>query len=151
MVSEMLEAAQESTLIASLTALATEAASGGASSAAADDDDEAQEEVAAPLNEARRSLVKSLFRVFSSDETSPIELAKLAGDATVEVGPVKENVLQKMSMMDANADGFVTLDEMSDYFTMVGGALSDDEFELILGEMTDNAQTQAMLQMAAGA
>ncbi len=52
--------------------------------------------------------------------------------------------------MDANGDGKLEFDEMVEFFAAIGAALSDDEFELIVGEMVETCESaQLAAQLAA--
>ena len=56
---------------------------------------------------------------------------------------------QELSAMDANADGKLTFDEMTAYFTTVGHALSEDEFNSTVDDMILSGQkAQAETEVA---
>jgi len=160
---DMLTLAQDTSLIAQLTALAgtapTTTAADKPTTTAVEESAEAEEaevetagadeeEAPPPMSAMREELVKDLFTLFSS-ALDPIPLAELEADCTIEVGPARANLLKELHTMDANDDGKLTFDEMKDYFTLVGSSLTDDEFSTILTEMTDSAATASMLKVAA--
>ena len=69
---------------------------------------------------------------------------------TIKEGPHEKKLLSDLKSMDANSDGQLTLEEMTDYFAVLGESLNDDEFELIIGEMVDACETnQLAAQLAA--
>lgn len=72
------------------------------------------------------------------------------GRCTIKEGPRELKLLADLKTMDANSDGQLTLEEMTDYFAALGASLSDEEFELIIGEMVDDCSTnQLAAQLAA--
>ena len=71
----------------------------------------------------------------------------LQAECTSEIGPHKQTMLTGLSAMDANGDGQLEYGEMVAYFTSVGATLRDDEFALILSDMTDNASTAQVLKL----
>lgn len=99
-----------------------------------------------PLSTTRTALVEELFKTWSADLTVPIELSGVAA-AKVDLGPAKVQVLDGLSIMDANSDGKLELGEMVDYFTMVSQSLSDSEFEDILNSLKDTAVVGESLKM----
>ena len=74
--------------------------------------------------------------------------AALQADSAFKLGPHSTNLLSTLTLMDADSDGSVTLDEMLGYFAAVGGALTDDEFGTVVSEMTDQANASKMEHMA---
>ena len=108
------------------------------------------EEIEPPpeMSPEREALVKSLFEAFSESVNTPIAIKSLELDTKTSVGPAKESVLSNLVAMDANGDGMLEYGEMKDYFAVCGAVLSDDEFEMILGDMRDNATTAQMIKTA---
>ena len=100
------------------------------------------------MSPEREALVKSLFEAFSESVNTPIAIKSLELDTKTSVGPAKESVLSNLVAMDANGDGMLEYGEMKDYFAVCGAVLSDDEFEMILGDMRDNATTAQMIKTA---
>jgi len=159
--SEMLTAAQDATLIASLTAIAASqqpaaaaAAAAAAAPTAAADEEEEEEEAAEfpPLTEARTALLQQLYGVFATDaDKSTILMSGLTCDAKIELGPATFTPLEFMEVMDENKDGKVTFAEMCAYFTVVGAELDDASFDLIVNEMIDAASTKKLLEGAMAA
>lgn len=123
------------------------AAEGKAEMATAPDEGDEPPEPPPELTEARKALVKALFTAFSAD-LSPIDLSAITAAGKIESGPSKEAVLEGLVAMDANGDGKVEMDEMLLYFTYMGEALNDDEFNTVLEELKDNAMAGQMLREA---
>jgi Ca2+-binding EF-hand superfamily protein len=69
---------------------------------------------------------------------------------TVQQGPKEAKLLTDLKAMDADGDGKLTFDEMSGFFAATGAPLSDDEFELVVGEMLETCESaQLAAQLAA--
>lgn len=118
-----------------------------AASAGVADEDEEQEEVP-ELSAAREELVKSLFMAFSDSLDVPIAIKTLEMETKTSVGPAKESVMSNLIAMDANGDGMLEYGEMKDYFKVCGAVLNDSEFDLVVGDMRDNASTAQMIKVA---
>lgn len=143
---EMLEVATNAATIFSLTAIAAAGAEQAATLSAPEEGEE-PEPAAEPLGEARAALVRALYEVFPAGAKG-IETAALQADSAFKLGPHSTNLLSTLTLMDADSDGSVTLDEMLGYFAAVGGALTDDEFGTVVSEMTDQANASKMEHMA---
>jgi len=128
---EMLEAATHACAVGDLVKLAAEVPMSGGEM---EDDDDAP---LVALTPAREELLRSLFDLFAQDAKF-IDLVGMV-DVTTKTGPMEQKLLKELSAMDADADGRLTFQEMKAYFTVVGAALADDEFQLIVGEMVDSA------------
>jgi Ca2+-binding EF-hand superfamily protein len=146
MTGEMLTSASTALNIASLVKMTEEAPVSRdlpADPDAEDDDDDTPP----PLSGVRTELVKELFSKYSESQDVDIDISTLQADCTSEIGPNKEGILQSLSAMDADGDGKVTFKEMVGYFTVVGAALNEDEFQLVLDELIQNAQTAQLIRM----
>ena len=101
------------------------------------------------LSAARLELVTKLFGLFSTSQKEPIEISAL-DQITVKQGPNETKLLTDLKTMDADGDGKLTFDEMSGFFAATGAPLSDDEFELVVGEMLETCESaQLAAQLAA--
>lgn len=110
---------------------------------------DAAEIVKPTLPTTRQELLGKLFGLFTEDPTQSIDVANLE-KCTIKEGPHETKLLKDLKTMDANSDGQLTLEEMTDYFAVLGLSLSDDEFELIIGEMfTVCSNNQLAAQLAA--
>jgi len=49
-----------------------------------------------------------------------------------------------MYIMDTNADGMLSWPELVSYFTVTGAMLSDEEFNLLLNDMTTRVEMQLL-------
>lgn len=143
LIEEMKEVANSTVGVAKMIAMTNkEAASAGVA-----DEDEEQEEVP-ELSAAREELVKSLFMAFSDSLDVPIAIKTLEMETKTSVGPAKESVMSNLIAMDANGDGMLEYGEMKDYFKVCGAVLNDSEFDLVVGDMRDNASTAQMIKVA---
>jgi len=95
-------------------------------------------EMLAALTPAQTKMVEELYTEWKAPDAKGIELAKLA-TTEVEVGPTPWKVFDKLKLMDANGDGIVELDEMTQYFAVVTAAMSDDEFVGTINDMKEAA------------
>lgn len=145
---DMLELAQNRALIASLTAIASNPMAGGPSSEAPAAEEE-ETEPPAELSKERVALCEELYTTFVSSTETSIPLADLESDCVVEMGPARTNPFAWLRLADANSDGQLTFDEMKAYFAVLGEAMTDDEFSIVLNEMIDSAASKAVLKAAA--
>ena len=100
------------------------------------------------LPASRQELLGKLFGLFSDDATSgSINVAALE-NCELQEGPYKVKLLKDLKAMDANSDGQLTLEEMTDYLAALGAALSDEECELIIGEMYEACSTNQLAQLS---
>jgi len=140
-IAEMEELAGEARVIAMAVAMAEEAPTELL---------EAAEPVVKPtLAPSRQELLGKLFGLFTEKSDDTIDVVNLE-KCTIKEGPHEKKLLTDLKSMDANSDGKLSLDEMTDYFAVLGVGLSDEEFELIIGEMVDVCSTnQLAAQLAA--
>jgi len=139
-IEEMLELATEAATIAACLQLAVAPAAQGA---------DEEPEVKPTLSAAREELLGKLFGLFTKNADGAIDVAAL-DQVTIKEGPNETKLLSNLKDMDADKDGKLTFDEMKAFFAAVGVALSDSEFELIVGEMVDTCESaQLATQLAA--
>jgi len=97
------------------------------------------EEAPAPLSGERLTLVKELYDLLDPlDGTvgDGIQIAKVAS-LTTSLGDHPVQLCSNLADADTSEDGIVTLDELNEYFAMVGRLQSDDEFKLIMDMMKE--------------
>lgn len=105
------------------------------------DEDDAAEEPP-PLDEQRLARIKKLFAAFDLEGTgAPIKLSAM-GDTKTTMGPHVTNLLLGLKKMDVDNDGYVTYDEMVQYFQAAGQMLDDSEYGILMDEMIDSATAQ---------
>lgn len=101
------------------------------------------------LSDARTELVTKLFTLFTPSTADTIDVVSL-DQITVKEGPYTSKLLTDLKTMDANGDGKLEFGEMVEFFAAIGAALSDEEFELIVGEMIETCESaQLAAQLAA--
>jgi len=96
-----------------------------------------EDEPASPvpeLAEDRKAKIQQLWEAFDYEGTGQVEIAKVTS-ASVSVGAQQISVCQNFSVMDADGDGCVSQQEMFTYFGYTSAKLSDEEFELVIGDM----------------
>jgi len=96
--------------------------------------EEVEVEDAPELPPEKKAAVVALFKQFDTAGNGMLPLDSL-NSATVSVGPSEEGVLVSMKEMDFNGDGYVEESEWVVYFTAIGDALGDEEFDLIMTEL----------------
>jgi len=132
---EMEELASEAATIAQCLAMAAETPTAPLEAESA--------EQKLPLPAARQELLGKLFGLFTESATDSINVEALE-KCTIKEGARDTKLLTNLKEMDANSDGQLTLEEMTDYFAALGAKLSNEEFELIIGEMVDVCETNEL-------
>ena len=84
--------------------------------------------------------IKELWAKWDYDAQGKIELAAFRG-ASVKVGPYESRVLDQLSAMDFDSDGFVTSDEWDKYFASAAETLAPDELSVVLDDLSAAADT----------
>jgi len=136
---DLMAVAQNESTIAMLTSMAVEYAGAPPS--------ENVEDIPA-MSETRLEQLKGLWGLLSSSTDTPISLEEMKkAERGSTIGPHSVSVLKEMYAMDANSDGKLQWSELLDYFTKAGSALNDDEFSLVVGDMTTQIQVQLLAQM----
>jgi len=102
-------------------------------------------EVVAPLSDARVAKVNELFAAWDVAGTGSIDRRKLK-DGGLMMGPHKVNLLSQLDEMDTDKDNLVTKDEMLAFF-QAASTLSDENFDIIYGDMMAVAQDAATIAM----
>jgi len=104
-----------------------------------------------PLSAARAALLEALWELLSPSANdggeASVPLAALAkAEKGSMIGPHSVSVLKELIAMDANSDGLLSWSELLAYFTGIGSSLSDDEFELVVTDMTQRVQMQLLAE-----
>ena len=99
------------------------------------------------IGAAHAALARAVLEQATALASMP--LADLSADCGTKLGPHEANLLKELSVMDANGDGLLTLDEMNGYFVVVGAELTEDEFGLVLSELQGQASACHIAKMVA--
>jgi len=131
----MLTVAQDQGTIAMLTQMAAEVSG------------PPEEDVEKPpaLAGERLEKLQTLWELLSPNLETPVKLEDLQkAEQGSKIGPHSVSVLKELYGMDANSDGALEWGELLAYFTATGAILSDDEYEMVVGDMITRIQMQLL-------
>lgn len=123
------------------TKLAGQSSTGPTSAVSSEEAADAEAELALmQLSDARKEKVLELFKLWDYKNDGKIAYKTLNATG-VQVGPKEHKVLDDLGRMDTDGDEVVTLDEMLAFFGACSEVMTDEEFDTIMGDMSDVAST----------
>jgi Ca2+-binding EF-hand superfamily protein len=139
--SPMLEVAQEQATIKMLTDMA-----GGVEGPPEED-----MEAITPLSEPRLAELKTLWHTLGGGDGLDVKLEDMEkAEQGSTIGPHSVSVLKELVSMDTNSDGMLSWSELMGYFTATGAVLSDEEFSMLVGDMTTRVEMQLLAKSISG-
>ena len=131
---DLSEAGIDMITVLKCTRLAASAATDATAPTSADD------AALAELPASRKAAVEALFDAWDFGGEGRVNLSKVAS-ASLQIGPREDKILSDLATMDVDHDGFVTKEEMLQFFGAASPMLSDGEFDQVTSEMSELAHT----------